>query len=50
MLDQPFATGEKKIPVGQAVKEVAEGGKNYAGIGDFFGGVLGGFTKSMGSG
>lgn len=49
LLDQPFAMGEDKIRVGQAVKEVAGGQKNYAGFGDFVGGLLGGFTKSMGS-
>ena len=32
-----------------AVKTVSEEGKNYSQIGDFFGGLLGGFTKSMGS-
>ena len=49
LLDQTFLIGEDRIRVGQAVKEVAGGGKNYAGIGDFVGGLLGGFTKSMGS-
>lgn len=49
LLDQPFGVGDDRIRVGQAVKEVAGGQGNYAGIGDFVGGVLGGFTKSMGS-
>ena len=49
LLDQPFVIGDEKMRVGQAVKEVAGGQKNYAGIGDFVGGLLGGFTKSMGS-
>ena len=49
LLDQPLVVGDDEIRVGQAVKEVAGGQINYAGIGDFIGGVLGGFTKSMGS-
>ena len=49
LLDQPFVIEGEKMRVGQAVKEVADGQKNYAGIGDFVGGLLGGFTKSMGS-
>jgi hypothetical protein len=31
------------------VQTVSNQGPNYSGIGDFFGGILGGFTKSMGS-
>jgi len=50
-LNQPFTLGEEvvqdKMSVGQAVREVAQGQKSYAGFGDFVGGVLGGFTKSM---
>lgn len=49
LLDQPFAVSEDKMRVGQAVKEVAGGQRNYAGFGDFVGGLLGGFTKSMSS-
>ncbi|RXV59243.1 hypothetical protein C6W92_15505 [Roseovarius sp. A46] len=49
LLDQPFVVDDDKMRVGQAVKEVADGQRNYAGIGDFVGGLLGGFTKSMGS-
>lgn len=50
LLDQPFAGTEGATRVGQAVKEVADGRRNYAGIGDLVGGILGGFTKSMGNG
>ncbi|WP_226689391.1 hypothetical protein [Ruegeria arenilitoris] len=49
LLGQAFACADGDIRVGQAVKEVAKGRASYAGIGDFFGGLLGGFTKSMGS-
>ena len=49
LLDKPLVIRDQKISVGQAVKEIARGNRNYAGIGDFFGGFLGGFTKSMGS-
>lgn len=50
LLDQPFAGTRGETRVGQAVKDVAEGQKNFAGIGDLIGGILGGFTKSMGNG
>lgn len=49
LLDQPFGVVEGKMRVGHAMKEIAGGHKNYAGIGDFVGGLLGGFTKSIGS-
>lgn len=49
LLDQPFVIGDEQMRVSQAVKEVSGGQKNYAGIGDLVGGLLGGFTKSMGS-
>lgn len=49
LLGQPFVQGDDGSRVGDAVKEVASGNRNYAGFGDFFGGLLGGFTKSMGS-
>lgn len=48
-LDQSFWVSGNKMLVGQAVKEVASGQVSYSGIGDFLGGILGGFTKSMGS-
>ncbi len=46
LLEQNFQ-GEMKL--GQAVKEAAEGSRSFTGVGDFFGGLLGGFTKSMSS-
>ena len=49
LLDQPFQIGGKSVRVGEAVKEVAAGRRNYASFGDFIGGVLGGLTKSMGT-
>ena len=44
LLEQNFQ-GEMKL--GQAVKEIAENNKSFSGIGDFVGGLLGGFTKSI---
>ncbi|WP_189640410.1 hypothetical protein [Paramylibacter ulvae] len=35
--------------VGFAVQQINKGEINFAGIGEVFGGVLGGFTKSLGS-
>ena len=49
LLDQPFSVEGKSLRVGEAVKEVAAGRRSYASFGDFIGGVLGGFTKSMGT-
>lgn len=49
LLGQPFVQGDEGNRVGDAVKEIARGNRNYAGLGDFFGGLLGGFTKSIGS-
>ncbi len=49
LLNQPSPVGNKET-MGKAVKAVSKEGRSYAGIGDFIGGVLGGFTKSMGSG
>ncbi|MCB1470915.1 MAG: hypothetical protein KDK08_27990 [Rhizobiaceae bacterium] len=50
LLGQPFAQGgEEGGRVGEAVKEVATGRRNYAAVGDLVGGVLGGLIKSMGS-
>jgi hypothetical protein len=49
LLNQSFILGDNRMQVGKAVREVAGGNTNFAGLGDFFGGLLGGFTKSMGS-
>jgi hypothetical protein len=40
-------SGDKTLA--EAAEEVASGDKSYAGIGDFVGGLLGGFTKSINS-
>ncbi len=37
------------ITMATAVKETSSSKQSYSGLGDFFGGILGGFTKSMGS-
>lgn len=37
------------ISLSKAVREVSEQGRSFSQIGGFFGGLLGGFTKSMGS-
>ncbi len=39
--------GRKKLS--EAVQEVATSERSYSQLGDFFGGILGGFTKSLGS-
>ncbi|WP_457648297.1 hypothetical protein [Profundibacter sp.] len=51
LLRQPSpVSGDEGETMGTAIKNASEKGTSYAGIGDFFGGLLGGFTKSIGSG
>ncbi|WP_090732807.1 hypothetical protein [Paracoccus homiensis] len=38
------------LTLGQAITKVNASGEGYANLGDLVGGLLGGFTKSMGSG
>ncbi len=49
-LNQRLLIKGKDMTVGGAVQEVSKQGTSYSGFGDFLGGLLGGFTKSMGSG
>jgi hypothetical protein len=46
LLAQDFKNG---LSLAQAIRKVNESGTGYAGIGDFVGGILGGFTKSISS-
>ena len=41
--------GDQSYSASEAVAQVSEKGRSYSGIGDFFGGLLGGLTKSLGS-
>jgi len=41
--------GDHEATLSETVKEVSSSAGNYSNIGDFFGGLLGGFTKSVGS-
>ncbi|WP_414897011.1 hypothetical protein [Rhodovulum sp. YEN HP10] len=41
--------GETEEKLSDAVKKVSAGSRSYAQFGDFVGGLLGGFTKSIGS-
>ena len=51
LLRQPSpVSGDERETMGTAIKNASEKGTSYAGIGDFIGGLLGGFTKSIGSG
>jgi len=49
LLGKSFQLKESKVSMSQAVKEVSSGEQSYSQYGDFFGGLLGGFTKSLGS-
>lgn len=48
LLGQAFLS-EPDERLGDAVRNVADGSKSYSGFGDFVGGLLGGFTKSISS-
>jgi hypothetical protein len=49
VLGQKIAGLDKEIAVSEAVKQVADNKAGLSQYGDFFGGLLGGFTKSLGS-
>lgn len=49
LLRQEFFGTEGNGNLSEAIKNVADGKKPYSQIGDFVGGILGGFTKSIGS-
>lgn len=51
LLGQKLNLGEEHNieTLSDRVQTVSNQGADYSGIGDFFGGILGGFTKSMGS-
>ena len=48
LLAQGVNLGGEEKSLGTAVKEVSSG-RSYSSFGDFFGGLLGGFTKSISS-
>ncbi len=50
ILGHKFSVNGGHVTAAQLVKEKSEGAANMTGIGDFLGGILGGFTKSLGSG
>jgi hypothetical protein len=49
ILGQNFLGRPGTETIATAVQTVARENRSYAGIGDFVGGILGGFTKSIGS-
>ena len=49
LMGKEIFVGAGKKSIGQRVKEVSEGKVDYHRIGDAFGGILGGFTKSVSS-
>ncbi len=48
-LGQPISVGENERTLAYLVEDVSKSGRSYSEFGDFFGGLLGGFTKSIGS-
>jgi hypothetical protein len=48
LLGQGVILGGEEKSLGTAVKEVSSG-RSYSSLGDFFGGLLGGFTRSISS-
>jgi hypothetical protein len=49
LLGQSFNATNNDMKLSAAVTQVARENRNFSQIGDFFGGLLGGFTKSIGS-
>ncbi|WP_156362966.1 hypothetical protein [Rubellimicrobium mesophilum] len=49
LLGQSFTGTDGNMKLSAAVTQVAKDQRNLSQIGDFFGGLLGGFTKSIGS-
>ena len=49
-LNQSIKLVEGETKLADAVNQVSGGQKPYSNLGDFIGGLLGGFTKSIGSG
>ena len=49
ILGQSFSFAGKEISASEIVKDKASGQANYTGFGDFLGGVIGGFAKSINS-
>jgi hypothetical protein len=49
LLGNSVKVGNTDVRLSEAVKTLSAEKKSYSGIGDFMGGFLGGFTKSMGS-
>ncbi|WP_417249618.1 hypothetical protein [Celeribacter sp.] len=48
-LGHTIKIGDDTDKMSEAVKKVSSGEKSYAQVGDFLGGILGGFTKSISS-
>lgn len=49
VLGQKIVLSGEEMTLSEEVRRVSAGEKSYSGIGDFIGGILGGFTKSIGS-
>lgn len=49
VLGQEISGTDRGETVADAVKQVTDSGAGYSGVGDFIGGLLGGFTKSISS-
>lgn len=49
LLGQQITVGEKQVKLADEVKRVSQGDRSYSTLGDFVGGLLGGFTKSISS-
>lgn len=49
MMGAQITLGEENEKLATAAAKVSSGEKSYSQVGDFFGGLLGGFSKSLGS-
>lgn len=49
LLGRTVSIGRQIVAVADVVRAKSQGSTSYSGLGDFLGGLLGGFTKSIGS-
>ena len=49
LLGNSIRVGDTEVKLSDAVKAVSSERKSFSGVGDFMGGLLGGFTKSISS-
>ena len=49
LLGKTITVGDRKVTLQEEVRRMSAGERSFSSLGDFVGGLLGGFTKSMGA-